>query len=256
MKVVIDRNGLQAAVHLGQHPSQHSQAAAVDPRHPQAVAAVGKRLATFLSIIEDLGCDIAFTSEGADAITDELLADCAILVITTRMAHLPTHTDAELGSIMNFVQRGGSLLVMSNHPFLGEPNPIPDVRVAALFDVVLCGPLYRKRTLFSRYTRIRTRDFRTHEITEGLKGPIVFFNGGRISAHAGDIFVMLPAVKKEPNAFAVAVDKPQGGGGRVVITADSGFIGDDTTEYPGQGLIHQGDNLMFIRQVLSWLLRQ
>jgi hypothetical protein len=67
---------------------------------------------------------------------------------------------------------------------------------------------------------------------------------------------MLPAEKKEPNVFAVAVDEPQGGNGRVVITADSGFIGDDTTDYPGPGLIHQGDNLLFIRQVFQWLLKQ
>ena len=243
MKVLFDSNGLQAAVYLGKYPS------------PYAEPAKGKRLSTFLSIIEDFGCDIVFT-EKSSGINSILLDDCSVLVITTRMSNLPKPSETELKAIRDFVLRGGSLLLMSNHPWPKSPNPIPDADTASLFDVSLYGPVYDKCKFLHKYIRISGKDIMAHSITKGLKGPILYRNGCRISTEVGEILARLPGEKRSPNAFAVALESPQTGKGRVVVTADSGFIGNDDTNFPGQGLINKGCNIQFVRQIFQWLLRQ
>ncbi len=62
-------------------------------------------------------------------------------------------------------------------------------------------------------------------------------SAGQFFAHATD-----------PEAKSIANIK-----GRVVTISDSGFIGTDGTDYPGPGLIGQGDNLRFIKNVVRWL---
>jgi hypothetical protein len=52
--------------------------------------------------------------------------------------------------------------------------------------------------------------------------------------------------------LAVALDRCASGG-RVVVTADSGFIGSEGTTFPGTGLIARGDNRRFILNILLWL---
>ena len=42
--------------------------------------------------------------------------------------------------------------------------------------------------------------------------------------------------------------------GRVVVLADSGFIGSAGTTRPGPGLIEQGDNLRFVLNTIAWLV--
>ena len=42
--------------------------------------------------------------------------------------------------------------------------------------------------------------------------------------------------------------------GRVVILADSGFIGDKDSIFPGFGLIHKEDNILFLQRILQYLL--
>ena len=244
MKILFDNSGLQVAVHLGQHPN------------PRAKAASGKRLVTFFSIIENLGCKIAFTERKVSPITGDMLIDCSVLVITTRMPRLPRRSKVELEEIQRFVQRGGSLLVMSNHPWPKMQNPIPDLYIASLFDVTLNGPIYPSHVRQGGLTEIRNGDLHMHPITDGLNGPIVFNDGCRISANAGDILATLPGEESAPNVFAVAIDTPQKGKGRVVVTADSGFIGDDDTNFPGPGLIGRGNNRRFVRQVFEWLLNR
>lgn len=51
----------------------------------------------------------------------------------------------------------------------------------------------------------------------------------------------------EEYLFAVALEY---GDGRVVITADSGFIGSSKTKY---GLIQEGSNGLFLKNSLRWL---
>jgi hypothetical protein len=56
-----------------------------------------------------------------------------------------------------------------------------------------------------------------------------------------------PSMKK---IFALSIQEK----GKIVITADSGFIGDKGSTFPGWGLIEEGDNVLFIRNILSYLL--
>jgi hypothetical protein len=57
--------------------------------------------------------------------------------------------------------------------------------------------------------------------------------------------------------FGVALDQAESpfstGRGRVIVLADSGFIGSDNTFRPGPGLIGKGDNMTFILNTIDWL---
>lgn len=242
MKVLLDSNGIQAAIHIGKHPDHRS------------LEAKGKRLFTFLSIIKYLGCEYMFTYGEGNEITDDILQGCSLLVITTRMPRLPEPSRSERKVIKSFVQRGGSLLVMSNHPWPNMPNPIPDFQIASCFKVLLRGPIYPPPGRKKGLTEIRDDDIYPHSITNGLNGPIVFNNGCRISIRIGDVIAKLPHVQEGSDTFAVAIDRNKKRDGRVVVTADSGFIGEPDTDYPYHGLIDRGDNINFIRNVFEWLL--
>jgi hypothetical protein len=87
MKVLLDSNELQAAVHQGIHPN------------PKSKNAANKRLITFLVTIESLGGEPLFTEEKVSEITDDLLKNCSCLVITTRMARLPRQPESEINTI-------------------------------------------------------------------------------------------------------------------------------------------------------------
>ena len=41
---------------------------------------------------------------------------------------------------------------------------------------------------------------------------------------------------------------------KAIFLADSGFIGDRKSEFPGYGLIHKLDNELFLRRILRYLL--
>ena len=43
--------------------------------------------------------------------------------------------------------------------------------------------------------------------------------------------------------------------GKVIILADSGFIGDQNSTRPGFGLIDKEDNELFVRRIISYLLK-
>jgi len=245
LKVLLDSNGLQAAVHQGIHPN------------PKSKNAANRRLITFLAIIDSLGCEPSFIEEKANEITDDLLINCSCLVITTRMPRLPRQTKSELNTIYRFVQRGGSLLVMSNHPFNRNrfKESIPDKSIALRFGVTLHESWYPDVGERKGFVEIWKDDLYPHPITNGLCGPIVFNNGCRISTRIGNVIAKLPSVSEDPDIFAVAIEKPEDSKARIVVTADSGFIGDEDTNFPAPGLINSGDNIGFIRQVFEWLLK-
>ena len=60
--------------------------------------------------------------------------------------------------------------------------------------------------------------------------------------------------------FAMALDAEANSAldrmGRVVVVADSGFIGTEGTTNPGPGLIEKGDNRRFVQNVIRWLGRE
>ncbi len=240
-KVLIDGNGLQASVHLGTHPNK------------KWLSAKGKRLNTFLSIIKDLECEISFTKVIGSENTDNILSEYSALIVTTRLPLLPEQTGDEIEIIHKFVKRGGGLLVMSNHPWSQRRNPIPDKKIAARFSIELTGPVFPVHGGRRGLTEIDDKDLRAHPITDGLCGPIVFNNCCRIKAGRGNVLATLPGEKFAANIFAIAIDIQEKG--RVVVTTDSGFIGDEDTEDPGPGLIDHGNNRAFMRHVIEWLLK-
>jgi len=243
MKVLLDSNGLQAAVHQGIHPN------------PKSKNAANRRLITFLAIIESLGCEPSFIEEKVSEITDDLLINCSCLVITTRMPRLPRQPESEINTIQRFVQRGGSLLVMSNHPFNRFEESMPDKYIVSRFGATLHKSWYPDSGNRKGFVEIWKDDLYPHSITNGLCGPIVFNNGCRISTRIGNVVAKLPSVSEGADIFAVAIENHEDIKARIVVTADSGFIGDEDTNFPGPGLINSGDNIGFIRQVFEWLLK-
>jgi len=245
-KVLFDSNGLQTSVHLGIHFSQLLP----NPKQ-KALDAKCKRLATFISIIENCDCEVEFTPYEKSTISDDMLNAFDMLVITTRIPRLPKQPDCEINAIYRFVQKGGSLLIMSDHPFQNKPHPIPDIYVASIFDVTLNPPVYPSHGGRCGLTEIRDNDIHSHAITDGIQS-IVFNNGCRIGTSRRYVLATLPG---EASAFAVAIDFPYKDYGRVVITSDSGFVADDNTNFPGPGLISRGNNEDFIQQAIEWLLK-
>ena len=68
--------------------------------------------------------------------------------------------------------------------------------------------------------------------------------------------VWLPDTQ-ETCLFAAAAEGSLGSGsGRVVVVADSGFVGEDDTGQPGPGLIGRDDNRTFLSNIIEWLLNQ
>jgi len=57
-------------------------------------------------------------------------------------------------------------------------------------------------------------------------------------------------------SFFISSETKFQGSGRIIVIADSGFIGSDNTIKPGPGQITKGDNLAFIINCLEWLSKK
>jgi len=290
MRVIVDRNGLQARVHLFD----------------------GKRLATFLALLRSIpACEVTFSPEGP--LAADTLAAQDILVITTRKgenavertphtlidwlracrralraakphntserdlyAHLldsrPYAAD-ELVIIADFVYRGGGLWLLSNHgdvPRLSPHNMTQnDAILARQFGIEIENTFFANPDPKSVSEMSGPDLLATHPIIQGAAGEapihsVVTNNCCSIVAANGVPLVHLThrmvdhrrGWSFQDRCFAIAVENSlQSGGGRVVATADSGFIGAEGTTFPGIGLIAHGDNARFVLNVVRWLGR-
>ena len=61
------------------------------------------------------------------------------------------------------------------------------------------------------------------------------------------------SLRPDKCAFAMMLDR-RGQAGRVLATADSGFIAEEGVPGSGPGLIGQGENREFVVGALRWLL--
>ena len=253
MKAIIDINGLQAKKHKENN----------------------KRLETFLTILSDLSIKYEFS--GDKGITKKELKKSDLLIITTR--YPKRYCKEEIKNIYNYVQEVGSLLLMSNHgdwPDKGLCDTRKfDAELTSKFDVdientIFKNPLPRVRTTLTR--KVFNND---HPIIKGFDNnpvySIVINNCSSISSikkNTGTPIVSLShemedkknGVSYRNRYFAVSLDEnselyPKIKG-RVVIISDSGFIGTRCTNNPGPGLIEEGDNSIFIKNTLLWLLRE
>lgn len=95
---------------------------------------------------------------------------------------------------------------------------------------------------------------------------VCFTNSAGLTTASGTVLAWLPhdlvdigrALRPEGYAFAVALDGGRGevrGDGRVVMVADSGFIGSRGTSFPGPGLVDRSDNTRFLMNIVRWLSR-
>jgi len=250
MRVLIDRKSLQAHAHKTRGKN---------------------RLGAFLKVV---GAASGVKPEFSDGAEGELqprrLSAYKLLVVLTRRPILPFDID-ELLAIEDFVRKGGSLLLMSNHAPLKHNDPDfikHDKELARIYGVILDGPAYKGKFAESGLhvevggkwwpcAHIEGRNLVTHSITEGLDEGVLFDDSCRMRLARGsraEVLATLPGVTEDAGIFAVALDNPCGNSsGRVVITANSGFIGNAGTIRPGPGLIGQKDNSKFIQQIVEWL---
>jgi hypothetical protein len=250
----MDGNGLQTRIHVQD----------------------GKRLQTFLAQLEEIPfCVIEFSPKLP--LAKNLLNNYDVLVITTRYGEECFYSTEEITGINDFVCQGGGLLLMSNHGDLPGHNTNDmtkqDAVLARQFGIEI------KNSWFANSTSGTLSEFSasdllvTHPIICGGLGeePIrsIVTNNccSLISADAVPI-ISLPSqmidhrngVPAHTRNFAVALDAEANSTvdrkGRVVVVADSGFIGTKGTTNPGPGLIEKGDNRRFAQNVIRWLGRE
>lgn len=238
MKALFDNSCLQTSVHTGNH------------HLPASRPFKDLRLRSFIKTLEDIGGQIIF-SDPSGSISNGDLKDIDLLVITTRIPNYPKRYPSEISAINNFYQNQGSILLMSNHEFSGTLNPMPDDDIAHLLGIGLINDYVQNSTPIE----IRKLQFRKHPITQQLKGPVVFNSSCRIDPRAHLPIAHIPSISRPSGVFSV-VSKPNSKYGRFVVTADSGFIAEDSTTWPGPGQYNQGENSQFIKNIFLWLLHQ
>ena len=260
MRVLIDSLGLQARIH-----SQD-----------------GHRLATFLLELERIpDCAVRFSTPAP--LSGELLGEVDVLVITTRKVADNPYTEVELAAIPAFVRSGGGLLLMANHGDIpGKPYPnmtLNDAVLARSFGIeientffaapewqtpveIAGADLCPAHPIISRSQTGRpVRSLVTRNCSSLRPGE----DGIPLAALPGTLRDYRNGNTPQGRYFAVAADRGRlTGAGRVVVTADSGFIGSqtgaqpgfiaaDATTRPGFGLIEAGDNRRFILNALFWI---
>lgn len=222
------------------------------------------------------------------------LDDVAVFVITSRLGR-PPETPAEdmraelrasvsdprpaysaddVNAITGFVERGGGLLFMTNHGDLPGHNQADwtrhDARVTEALGVTIEPAWFAKPEVKDSFPDVEPEDLQSeHPIIRGAKGaePIRRLRIGMCCAltspPGAEPLVRLPANLidwrdgRDPkdHCFALAMDRFNGGDGRVVVTARSGFLGSSGTTIPGPGLIQEADNLQFVLNSVRWLAR-
>ena len=246
MNILIDSLGLQARVHLRD----------------------GRRLADLLATLATQpGVQVAFSTPAT--LTAGVLKGRDVLMLTTRKKADADYTEAELDGIEGFVREGGSLLLMANHGDIpGRPYPdltASDARLARRFGIEIENSFFAS-TEWGRAAGIREDNLsQDHPVLRGIAAAnpvrsLVINNCSSIRPGAGVALAFLPESMldhrdgRSPRSRCLAVALDQcAPGGRVVVTADSGFIGSEGTTFPGTGLIAMGDNRRFIVNILLWL---
>ena len=240
MNLLIDSLGLQARVHLRG----------------------GRRLADILSALAARpGIQTAFSPP--EALSAGPLNGHDVLMLTTRKQSEADYTEPELDAIENFVRDGGGLLLMSNHGDIpGQPYPdltASDARLARRFGIEIENSFFASPEWGRPVEILKECLNQEHPVLRGIEEAssvrvLVVNNACSIRPEGGVPLAFLPAAMRDyrenrppaSRCFAVARD-------RVVVTADSGFIGSSGSTFPGTGLLAQGDNLRFIVNILQWL---
>ena len=219
----------------------------------------GLRLAGLQTeISKSFGCSAAIL----DSFTTESLDDTSVVLIPTRIAPM---TPSECDVLREFVERGGGLLLLTNHADWPGHNPHDftehDRSIAGLFGLSIERAWFRTRqgtTLMSGDNLNRTHPILSAKGDDGTPiDGIVVNNSTAITSYIGERIVSLPhsmvderaGISPAGRAFAAAIPVQKG---RVVVLADSGFIGSAGTMAPGPGLLDQGSNSIFLINAIRW----
>ena len=241
MKILIDSNTFQVQAHM---------------EHPEVK---GRRLIPFLELLRaTTGGSIEF---GGAAVTASALQGCDLLIIPIRTVPFET---AELDAIERYVKSGGRLFHLSTH----APVHLQDNVLAQRFGLGFEGASFK---VPNKLTHIPYRLINDHPITSARHGglpvqTLVFNSCGSVLYRAGQVLAWVPmpasdlVTGKTPysRAFAVSLDGRRGdpgvGNGRLLAIANCGLVGAKGTDYPGKGLIEEGDNKLFLERAIGWLL--
>ena len=157
---------------------------------------------------------------------------------------------------------------MSNH----NPFDVLDNDLTRKMGVTLSGGYWGGKP--TEFTTIDKECISNSKIIRGKKGEqnissIVTNTTCRIISDIGEPLIYIPNTMKggwsseneeliKNKVFGLAIDGEYYNNeiikGRVVILADSGFIGDKDSIFPGYGLIDKGDNVLFLERILQYLL--
>ncbi len=238
----------------------------------------GDRLTALFSTISDSG----WTCEIADGdLSPAGLAGCQALVLTTRISR--GFTSAELDAIIEFVHGGGGLWCMANHaaPSVGRladnyvrytgsvaSTFFTSYEATAYMSTTPGAPVSLTGSNLTDHPIIRGRPdwplAQEHDsslvetvVTRSFCGvyPNDFSHSIVLMENLDD--VVNCQTRKPVTAGVVWALSLEGeqvtGKGRVVVCADSGWLGNTESTWPGPGMFQMGDNPQFTLNTLSWL---
>jgi len=241
-------------------------------------AADGVRLRTFINAVEAAGMTVSCSTDRLDPAS---LNGADVVVIPTRWGGDGNeYSLTELTALERFAASGGGLLLMSNHGDLPGRNRWDHTRhdraLAATFGVDLQPAWFAQNdiiapagagaesgglTTFSEDLLNVDHPIFAATDPERTVRTVVTNNCAAISRGAETPLISLaPSMVDWRNGRAVseylfgcALASTSARRGRVVVLADSGFIGSAGTTRPGPGLIESGDNLRFVLNTIAWL---
>lgn len=253
MSVILDIKSVQVSIHFGKYldfwGEGRREQLKQGGRMKDLEFGYGRRLKDFLEILKDCSGKMpAVTSGGSNGLCLLDLLQYELFVSLTRPPCCP-FSEKDLDQIEAYVNRGGNLLIMSNH----HPYAVQDNKLTERFGVSLQG--YCGRENFS-LTVIDNVSLGDHLITSGIHKGIAFNTSCYMSCNHpnGEVLATIPGVDNKANLFGVAIDEHRGeASGKVVVLCDSGFAGNDDTMFPGTGLIGRRSNWGFVKNIIHWL---
>lgn len=246
MQILFDGNALQSQAHLRAIGSQPA----------------GVRLDGLLAALKkELSAEVKFSTEG-EPLPVSALEDADVLAIPTRPPEgsLPDgtelsprpYTEGELDRIERFVEQGKGLVLLANHTGFARE----DDRLAERFGVDVLDFTYYNHP--SGDCILEDTQLTVHPIVSGGSegesvDQIVFDTSGVLWKSTPEAVPVVRLPSHEKAFFALAV---QSGLGRVVLVADSGFLGSKNPQgrgVPGPGgFFGRADNRPFVLNTFRW----
>lgn len=236
------------------------------------------RLTGLFATIESAGYSYSI-AEGE--LSNSVLNGVDVLVLTTRMTQ--PYSTSELSAITNFVTNGGGLWCMANHSGFGL-NMINDnflryvSAVSSTYWTAYEAAAYSKTSkptqvpltgdnLASHPTIVGNEDWPLAPNSDSVTVSEVVtrsFCGVYPNAFSDPVCNLenLSGVVNTQNdqpvtsgvVWAIALDNSDlTGSGRVIVCADSGWLGNTDSTHPGPGEFQNGDNPQYALNTLTWL---